>query len=297
MSVVIIKRLVMLIICLAGILIIPGEQDDAGVYERIVIFGPNLVEIVFALEKGDSVAAVDSFTHYPPEVEELRRSGTLSHPNLEVITDVKADLVLIQGDNRVLQDFCRKQQIHYRSYRLEGLKGILDGIKDIGRLVGKEEQAVDYARTLQEKLERTGSIKRENNPRVLFSLGGLNSELNITTVSGQSFLSELLDIAGGINIFQDVSVPYPQVSMEEILTENPDMIFEILPGRDLTSEQRRQRLQYWERFKVLSAVRDSQIYFLTDDYLLIPGPRVIKTLRRFQEIISQYNQSDEDEPL
>jgi len=285
------KRIIVRLYAAAVLILLSGNllaADPGNEYERLVIFGPNLAEIVYKLGGEDFIIAVDSFTDYPPSLKELPRSGTLSHPNLEVIVEEEADLVMIQGDNQKLRDFCRKQGIAYRVYRLEGVAGIKEGIMDIGRLLDREARAREFVDSLNKKCKEQEKPEKRNRPGILITLSGLSPEVNVTTVGKNTFLSELLEKAGGENVFADIGIAYPRVTMEKIMVRNPEMIFEIMPGKELSDKERHQRKKFWQRFPSLQAVRNDEIHFLTEDFLLIPGPRIGQTYEVFQKQISEY---------
>ena len=279
-------QVIFILCCLTPLIMAFGlETPDTG-YERIAVFGPNLVEIVFSLDRGNAVVAVDSYTSYPDEVKSLPRCGTLSHPNLEILIRQQPDLVMIQGDNQLLREFCRKQKIEYAVFRLEGVSGILDGIQDIARLLGKEESGRKLVKKMENELTHNVSAD-SSRPGVLLSLGGLHSDLNITTAGGRTFLSELLGLAGGNNIFKDLRSAYPDVSMEEVLVRNPEIIFELVPGKQPCEAQVQRRKEFWSRFPSIQAVQNDQVFYLTEDYLLIPGPRITEILQIFLRYIQK----------
>jgi iron complex transport system substrate-binding protein len=105
----------------------------------------------------------------------------------------------------------------------------------------------------------------------------------MTTGPG-TFLHELIEIAGGENIFADAAGTYPQISKESLIKRQPEVLIEVLPG-GVSDRKLRLLRKDWGRLSMLPAVRRGNIHFLTDDFLLIPSVRITQTALRFAEII------------
>jgi iron complex transport system substrate-binding protein len=101
----------------------------------------------------------------------------------------------------------------------------------------------------------------------------------LTTVGPKSFLAELVEIAGGRNVFSEMDAPYPQISKESLIVRDPRVILELRPGEDLDEEATRSLRQDWQALPTLRAVREGRIHVLTDEVLLVPGPRIVRAAR------------------
>jgi iron complex transport system substrate-binding protein len=225
-------------------------QTRESVPKRIVSMGPNITEIVFALGRGDRLVAVTDFCMYPLEAAALPRVGGYLNPNLENET-------------------------------------IYSGIQDLGKALGAAEKAEDLCDTIREALD-TVRAKTVASPttKVFLSLGrAMGSMANLYTVGGKSFLSQLLEIAGGENIFADVDQPYPEASKESLIKRAPDVILEMRPGESITHTKRNQIAAEWNVFTGIPAVNNHRIYVLTEDFLLVPGPRIVKIARAFAQTL------------
>ena len=102
---------------------------------------------------------------------------------------------------------------------------------------------------------------------------------------GESFFNELIDIAGGVNIFGDVEDDSIQPSLEEVLKRQPEIIIELLPAKKDDPDQIAQRVQDWGQLETLPAVQQGRVHVLAGDYLLLIGPRLHLAARRFAEVI------------
>ena len=91
---------------------------------------------------------------------------------------------------------------------------------------------------------------------------------------GIGFLHDVMEIAGGANVFADVRRESVQPSQETLLTRAPEVILEVRASRALTPQQLPAERRAWAPLASIPAVRNNRIHFLTADYLVVPGPRV-----------------------
>jgi iron complex transport system substrate-binding protein len=260
---------------------------DGATAQRIVSMGPNITEIVFALGCGNRLVAVTDFCMYPPEVAGLPKVGGYLNPNLEKLTTLRPDLVLIRGKIEKVDRFCRSRGIPVVRVHMDSLKTIYSGIQHLGRALGVVEKADVLCNTIREALD-TVRAKSAAIPatKVFISLGrAMGSMANLYTVGGNSFLSQLVEIGGGINIFADVDQPYPEASKESLIKRSPEVILEMRPGENMTQKKRNQIIAEWGVFDGVPAVTNGRIYVLTQDFLLIPGPRIVETAHTISQTL------------
>lgn len=251
---------------------------------RIICGTPGLTEIVFSLGCGDRVVGVSHFSSYPREVEEKARIGGLIDPNREKILALKPDLYLSQGRQGTMADFCRKYGIPFFPLTLETLSDLFAAIRTIGGLLNVRTEAETLCLQISKELAAVRDRIRDCPPQTVFlSLGHTPGELTgIMTMGKGTFLHELLELAGGRNIFSDVGTSYPQISKEVLISRQPRIIIEIggLPVEKIDLLR-----QDWQKLSILEAVAEDRIYFLTEDFLLIPGVRVGQTADLLARVI------------
>lgn len=256
------------------------ERNQKGA--RIICGSPSITEMVFALQQGDRVVGVSDYSIYPPAAETRTKIGGLFNPNRERIISLQPDLFISQGKNAAVARLCREQKIELLSLRLDSLPDIPAAILILGRILEAESRAEQLSRTIELELEAvralTSSFPRR---KVFITLGHTPGDLTGLMTSGPgTFLHELIAIAGGENIFSDAAGLYPQISKEALVIRQPEIILEIFP--DGISEGNRALLrQDWNRMATLPAVKNGRIYYLTDDFILIPGVRIGQTARKF----------------
>jgi len=257
---------------------------------RVVSLSPNITESVFALGAGGQLAGVSDFSNYPPEARRLKNCGGWSNPNFEVISMLHPDLILVLGKHQRVRDFGKERGIDVQGVSMDSVATIFFGLRRLGELLGREDEATSLTARirgeldgLQAELDRRPDRHR---PTALISIGRNPGPLaEILTATGGSFLDELLTLAGGKNIFGDITQYYPQVSKETLMTRQPEVILELTGGVDLTPEQQRALIGDWQALPSIHAVKNGRISVLNEDYLAIPGPRLPQIVRTFRNAL------------
>lgn len=255
--------------------------------QRIVSMAPNITETVFALGEGDRLVGVTSFCVYPPEAIRLPKVGGFYNPNLERLIALQPDMVLLQGRHKKVAAFCQERHIAALHVDMDSLSTIYRGIMKLGSTLGVPERADTLCTEIRSGLQRLREMARDREKkRVYISLSRtMGSMSNLYTVGGNSFVSQVLDVVGGKNVFADVPRPYPEVSKESLIKRAPDIILELRPGERISDVGRNRIVEAWSPFPTLPAVSKEQIRILTEAFLLVPGPRVVLAAQRFADAI------------
>ncbi len=121
---------------------------------------------------------------------------------------------------------------------------------------------------------------------VLLILGdSADPQKDLYAAGSQTFLSQLLELAGGKNVIENPMAEYPKVSKEFIIQKSPEVIIEAGPKSNLSAKEKNARLNQWNLFTSIRAVKNKNIHFIGADYILIPGPRLLKIIERFAKAI------------
>jgi len=259
----------------------PGAQTDAAP-RRIVSLIPAATEMLFAFGGGAQVVAVSSFDAYPPDVKKLPTVGALLDPDVERILALKPDLVILYGSQTDLQQQLGRARIAYYSYRHAGLADVLTTIRALGTRTGHDREAAELARGIEGGLDRIRQrVSGSPRPRTLLVFGRERLSLRgIYASGGVGFLDDMLRTAGGENVFAEVRKEAVEATTEEILSRRPDVILEIRAANSaLAAGDREAERAVWRELPSIPAVRSNRVYFLTDDRLVIPGPRVVEGTR------------------
>lgn len=246
---------------------------------RIVSTAPSITEVLFALGLGNHVVGVSQYCDFPPEVARLPKVGTYVRPNLEAITRLAPDLVVLQTSPPDLIDRLKALHIPYVEVPHGTLDDVFAGILIIAKSTGVQGRAVALISRIQASLQ---NIRTKSHillsPTVLAIVNRRQGTLtDLTAVGPDNYLNEILEIAGGTNVLAKSGLPrYPHISMETIIRENPDVIFDLSNMQDSETtrmEERPAQLLLWRQNQMLKAARSGHIYFGTSNILLVPGPR------------------------
>lgn len=257
-----------------------ADSSRAQQQQRIVSLAPSLTEILFELKLADEIVGVTDFCNYPPSAKTKPRVGGYMNLNLETILSLQPTLVIMLDYNLSVKKNLDALHIPSLSVKNETIQDIQDAILAIGAATGRNDEAPKLSMAIGEKLQRyrqmTAALKRKS---ILFIIGRNPGTLEeIYAVGGKSFLNELIVSAGGENILSSVMIQYPKISQEEIAARNPEIIIEASPFKKPNPDQLNNHRQAWTQLPFLNAVKNNRIYFLEQDFLLIPGPRITQTL-------------------
>jgi iron complex transport system substrate-binding protein len=278
------KRLIVvgLVVCGANLSGSPREpagftaQTHTAPATRIISLVPALTEMLFAIGAGSQVVAVTSYDDYPPETKGLPRVGALLDPDVERILALRPDLVLTYGSQDALEAQLTRAGIRTFSYRHGGLDTLLRTLTDLGAVTGRTVETARTADGIRRQLDAIRArVAGRPRPRVLLVFGREPRSLRQLYVSGGvGFLHEMIEIAGGTNVFADIRRESAQPSSETLLTRAPDVILEIHETRTIEGPEAVRERAAWSALASIPAVRNGRIHFLNGDYLTVPGPRV-----------------------
>ncbi|MBN2310444.1 MAG: ABC transporter substrate-binding protein [Candidatus Hydrogenedentes bacterium] len=267
----------------------PPADDAATPPPRggIVSFAPNITETVFALGQGDRVVGVTSFCTYPPEVAKLERLGGYMNPDLEKLTLLAPGLILVQGKNQELSDVAAHNGTPVVHVNMDSLATIDAGIETLGEALDCRAEADALRAKIAAELDGVrAAVAGRRRPTVLvISLRPGHDLDNLFTVGGPSFLSEVVDVAGGDNLYAGANQAYLEASKETIVAEAPDVILEFRAGEELSDEERARFVADWRQLPSLPAVAQGRVHVITEAYALIPGPRVPMLARRIAALL------------
>jgi iron complex transport system substrate-binding protein len=243
--------------------------------KRIISIIPAVTEMLFSIGAGPQVIAVGSFDHYPPEVEKLQRVGALIDPDVERILSLRPDLVAVYRSQADLRVQLERAKVPVYLYSHAALPDITTTIRDLGVRVGRAREAADLARSIE---SRIASIRQRLNGRprprtlVVFDREPLTLR-GIYASGGFGFIHDMLEAAGGENVFADVKQQAVQATTELILAKRPEVILE-LRGDTVAAPLKAREIAVWQALSSVPAVRAGRVYFIDQQLTVIPGPRV-----------------------
>ena len=247
---------------------------------RILSLAPSVTEMLYAIGAGERVVGVTPFCDFPPEAKLKPKVGYI-RPNLEAIVALKPDLILAPREFIRTDLIGKLEQLKIAIFILEAktVEDIASHLQTMGRMLDRSTAADRVTTELRRQLagikELTEGLPR---PRVLYVL---NSEPLITVGPG-SFIHHLIDLAGGANVAARASMPYPRLSMEEVLAQDPELIiFPIGVAEGIPDSEQ----QVWRKWTTITAVKQGRFHQINGDLLNRPGPRIVQGLEQLARII------------
>lgn len=235
---------------------------------RLVSLSPCVTEIIYALKAQERLAGVTTRCNYPPEASSKPKVGDFSNPNIEEIIRLKPGLLFAagKGQSRGIKRI-EKMGIKTYIYEPRNIKEIYNGIFEIANILSNKKGAEEVVKEINSSIDRV-SLKRMNNP----SPGSKRIFIEVSikplyTAGRNSFLNEMIELCGDINISGRFSRDYLRVNPEWVYRERPDVII-------LTSGKKRS-----DFLKMYPYFDSRQILFIDSidpDWLVRPGPRIGK---------------------
>jgi len=261
--------------------------DDAGrrMYfakppTRIVSLAPSITEMLFAMEAGDQLVGVTDFCDYPPEALKKPKVG-YSNPNMETLVALQPDLVVAPNDFLKPDVIAKLDQLKIPVFILadKNVEGIFVHIQTLGRIVGRSSKADTVAMQLRQQV--TAIQQRIHGRAPVRTLYVLNSQPLITVGPG-SFIDQLIGMAGGINVAAKTATPYPRLSMEVVLKEDPEaLVFPVGKSEGISESEQ----QAWRQWSTMTAVKKDRLHQISADWLNRPGPRIAKGLESLAAVL------------
>jgi iron complex transport system substrate-binding protein len=257
---------------------------------RIVSTTPSITETLYALGLGDRVVGVTNYCHYPPEVVKKPKIGTFTAPNLEAIAALRPDLVIIQGNPIQLGSKLAALHLKVLEINQDSLAQLLDSVNQIATEADVKARGVELTAKMRSGLDEI-STKVKNSPRTrtMFLIGRSPNGLDgMVAAGGTTYLNELIQLAGGENIFKAAVAAYPQISLEEVLSRNPAVIIDMgdmAQTVGVTDQHKRGVVHLWSRYQTIEAVRKGRVFAVASDIFVVPGPRIVDAVREFARML------------
>lgn len=248
---------------------------------RIVSLSPTHTEMLFALGAGDRVVGVTAYCNYPAEAKTKTNVGgpDSAKLSLETILSLKPDLVLADsGFQKQVVESLARLGVPVLAYEANSIEKVKVNLLLFERIVGHTEASRKMIETFEYDA-KSRSVGRYPDPPTVLYLAG---EQPVFAAGGGSFTNELIERAGGKNLFADIKDKYPNVSEEEILRRNPDVI---VLARPVDPDAKRKELLARPTWQKLKAIQNQRIVFVDEDMASRPGPRILDAIRELENAL------------
>lgn len=252
---------------------------------KIISLAPSNTEILFAIGAGGQIIGRDSFSDYPPEAKILTDIGGPSFGNnMELITSLQPDLILAAEINTPEQvtEFEKLGLTVFYLNNPKNIAGLYTNLEIVGKLTGHEKEVVGLVNSLKIREDAVNQkiAAATTKPIVFYEVDGTDPAKPWTIGPG-SFIDTMIKQAGGANAGANLPIQWSQISQEELIVQNPDLILLGDHNFGTTVEQVSSR-PGWNAIK---AVQTNRVLPYEDNLASRPGPRLVDGLEALAKAI------------
>ena len=260
------------------------ERDDFGgelprfvtAPQRIVSMNPATTDLLFAVHAGPRVVGRSKWDLYPDSAARVPSLGDALRPSVEAILGARPDLVILyaSADNRPAYDRLRSAGIGVVALRIDRIEHFDRAARLLGRLAGNAEVGGQVADSVQRTLARVRAATRElARPRVFWRIW----DAPLITIGQGSFLSQLVDIAGARNIYEDIEAPSQQVTLEDVVRRDPEFVLVGPDGGEVVGRD--------PAWRAIRAVREGRVRIVDTTLVGRPSVRLGEAARHLAQLL------------
>lgn len=260
---------------LALITALISQLAIAAPAERVVSLAPHATELAFAAGLGDKLVAVSERSDYPPQAKDIEKVANYQGIKIERIIALQPDLIIAWPSGNPNGELEKLKQFGLNIYysQTSTLADIADNIEQLSQYAPDPSIGKHNAEQFRQGLTALKAKYNTESPvRYFYQL----SEQPIITLAQGKWPSEVFAFCGGVNVFEHSAAPYPQVGKEQVILQNPEVMF--------TSEHAIANGNIWSQWREqLSAVQHQHIWSLKSDWINRPTPRTLKAIEQVCE--------------
>ncbi len=260
-------------------------NDDAGKpvtlqspAARVVSLAPANTEMAFAVGAGGKLVAGTSYDDYPAEAKALPKIGDFANPSVEKIVSMKPDLVLAAGGIQAeLRGKLETLGVQVYVVDPKTLDQTMVDLRNLGRLLGTATQADALVAQMKTEIKAvTDKVSSLAKPTVFFEV----YPKPLMTTGKDTFIDDLITLAGGANIAQSAGAGYINFTSEVLFKDDPDVYIAPI-GSQADPGQIAKRPGYSQ----LKAVKDNRVFTIVDNIVVRPGPRLVQGLQAVAKML------------
>jgi iron complex transport system substrate-binding protein len=243
--------------------------------EKIISLAPSITEAIYSIGADSLLIGVTSYCNFPEEAKTKTIIGGMLDPNLEIITSLKPDLILltVEGNSQASYQALTNAGFKIFVTNPRDLQGIKKMLSDFGKICGKENNSELLINIIDSSEKSFFEITNKINPKpkalILVSINPL------ITVNKTTYINQVVTLSGYDNIYSDEPMPYPTINYEDVILKNPGFI--ILTS-ELTDEKGIYIKELGKYLNTTNAFRRNKIISVDADLISRPGPRIIQAI-------------------
>ncbi len=267
------------IICLCACTENPEPPTSTTSYRRVVTLAPNLTELVFAAGAGDRLVGVSAYSNYPEDANQLPVIGDAFAVDHEQLAVLQPDLLLVwqSGTPEHVVDELRGVGYNVEVIRTRTLSDVAAALRRIGDLTGYSRQADLAAQSYTDELRNIAARYADaGDVRVFYQV----DRRPVYTINGKHYVSELISLCGGSNVFADLNELAPAVDVEAVVQRNPEvMLASSDAGADAFAE--------WQRWPHVAANQYQNRFLMPADEIGRATPRLVMAAQSVCEALQE----------
>jgi iron complex transport system substrate-binding protein len=250
--------------------------------QRIISLAPSNTEILFALNLGERIAGVTEYCDYPQEANNKEKIGGFSTPNIEKVISLNPDLVIATSMHQKAVEELERLGVPVIVLFPKKVSDVLNNITLIGRATGQEDVAEGLVKDLKARMDavtdKTGKIPEGKRPRVYYEVW----HDPLITAGPDTFVDDLITLAGGINIAGDSKTSYPEISLEVVIQKDPQIFIYSHHGN---SRQEIEQIYSRQNWQDISAIKNKRVYIIDQNLVQRATPRLIDGLEELAKML------------
>ncbi|MCE5181821.1 MAG: cobalamin-binding protein [Betaproteobacteria bacterium] len=247
----------------------------AGPAQRIVSLAPHVTETLFAAGAGERIVGTVDYSDFPEAAKSLPRVGGYSRFDLEAVAALKPDLVIGWESGNAPASIAKLRRLGLPVYLTQAnrIEDIAKSLQDFGRLAGTEATANAAAARFRARYAQLAArYSKRPQLRVFYQIW----KQPLMTINGKQIISDVIRLCGGENIFADLPVLTPKITVEGVIASNPDVIIASGMG-----DARPEWLDDWKRWTSMTAVAQDNLYFVPPQLIQRHIPRILDGAEQF----------------
>ena len=255
-------------------------QNKQGA-QRIIALAPHAVELVYMLGAGDRIIATTQYADFPEAAKKIPRIGGYAGIQIERALELKPDLIIAWKGGNKDQDIEQMQALGLPVYLsiTKRLDDIPKEMLSLGDKLGLQTTAQQHANAFNLKLKQLRDDNKDK-PKVKVFYQLWSEPLR--AMAAGSWINELITGCGGVNVFNDTTLDYPQVSIETVLLEKPEVI--IIPSQHGSKIEAGDKWAVWPE---IPAVKNKQIHFINGDIVHRFSGRILQGMQAVCDVLDQ----------
>lgn len=265
--------------------------DDDGTEHRfdkpvtkIISLMPHATELLFEVGAGSQIIGAVKYSNYPEAAKAIPRVGSYGAINIEAVIALQPELVVAWPEANRSRELDRLRALGVSIFvsNPSDYDSISASLINLGKITGNDKKAKNVQETFSKKLD---SLRQEFSQKEKVSVFYQVWDSPLITQNGNTFISRAISLCGGVNIFSELPMTNPQVSVESILVQDPQVIIASGMG-----ESRPEWLNDWRQYKTLQAVKNNHLYHVAPDLLQRPTSRFLLGTEQLCEAVQKARQ-------